>query len=1044
MAEVDNRAAQEIENADNDVSSVISDADNDASIVNIYADNDASTINRNADNDASAADAVGGADSDASGLCTDRETDNDASNRDTDIDASADSREGDNDASDLDILYTNAQSLVNKIEELRAIIAINNPDVTIITETWTHEAISNEYLNVNGYDIIERQDRNDTDKGRGGGIIIYVRKTLYAWREECETVFNQCGAIKIKTNKGDVCFLAVYRSPNSVKANDDELCKHIESMSGTYVIFGDFNFPDIRWQTGCAGTKGRRFLETIHNKFLTQHIESATHNSGNILDLIISSDDDLVRNVETCGKIGKSDHDLIKCIVHVGALKSKVSKRSRNFRKARQDEMRREMRKDWSKMMEGKSVNEAWQILKESLEKVIDEYVPMRRMKRKDEPQWLDTEMRNTISEKRRAWANWKRTGRETEREVYARKERECKRMIRNKKNALERSIAKNRKSNPKMYFSYVNSAKKNRSRLGPLKNEKGEFIIDPKEQAETMSNFFKSVFTCSDGDPPTKEPVHGNRTLNVIEVTEERVKSLIDGMRENSAPGPDGIPPIVLKILRDEVAFPLAILFKKSLEDGRIPDEWRDAHVTAIHKKGSRAEPGNYRGVSLTSVVGKLLERTVKHELDAHIENNGLIEDSQHGFRRGRSTATNLIEFLNVTTGWNDNGNCFDVIYLDFSKAFDVVCHKRLLVKLEAIGVGGNVIKWIQDWISKRRQRVVVDGKFSEWADVVSSVIQGSVLGGILFDIFVGDIDDAILIAIIKKFADDTKLAMRIKNAEDARQMQENLDRICGWAERWKMSFNAKKCKVMHFGRQNIRYGYTMNGVAIEEVKEEKDLGVWMEEDLRPSKQCQVAAQSANWALGQLSRAFHFRKASCIVPLYKTFVRPKLEHAVTAWSPWTEGDRETLEKVQRRLIRLISDKKGDSYEERLDSVGLTTLVERRDRGDMIETFRTIQGVNRVDRTNWFQFRDSTNTRATRATVSVTDGEQNRRENVLFMGNVRLDTRKNFFTVRVISRWNNIPDEVRNAKTVNGFKDKYDEWVKKRKQQQQQQQQLQT
>ena len=167
--------------------------------------------------------------------------------------------------------------------------------------------------------------------------------------------------------------------------------------------------------------------------------------------------------------------------------------------------------------------------------------------------------------------------------------------------------------------------------------------------------------------------------------------------------------------------------------------------------------------------------------------------------------------------------------------------------------------------------------------------------------------------------------------------------------------------------------------------------------------------------------------------------MRPKLKHAVTAWSPWTERDKEVLEKVQQRLIRLISDKKGDSYEERLDSVGLTSLVERRVRGDMIKTFRTLRGFNRVDKTNWFQFRNSTNTRATRSTVSVTDGEQHERENVLFMENVRLDTRKDLFMVRVINRWNSIPDEIKDMKTINGFKDKYDEWVKKQKQQQSQQ-----
>ena len=358
-------------------------------------------------------------------------------------------------------------------------------------------------------------------------------------------------------------------------------------------------------------------------------------------------------------------------------------------------------------------------------------------------------------------------------------------------------------------------------------------------------------------------------------------------------------------------------------------------------------------------------------------------------------------------------------------------------MVKLEALGIVGKVLRWLNDWISGRRQRVVVEGEFSMWVSVISSVLQGSVLGGILFNIFFDDIDEAIINALIKKFAEDTKVAMVVENEDDARQMQNNLDKLWQWAEKWKMAFNAKKCKVMHFGRSNTRYEYVMNGNKIESVTEEKDLGVWVEEDLRPSKQCKMAAQSANWALGQLTRAFHYRKASCLVPLYKSFVRPKIEHAVAAWSPWTESDRETLERVQRRLVRFVSDKKGGNYKERLESIGLTTLTERRERGDIIESFKTINGFNKVDRSEWFNFRNVGNTRATRSIGPVSEDGERDRSDVLYMGTVRLDTRKQFFTVRAISMWNNIPYEVKSKKSVNSFKNAYDEWKRKEKQQQQ-------
>ena len=213
-------------------------------------------------------------------------------------------------------------------------------------------------------------------------------------------------------------------------------------------------------------------------------------------------------------------------------------------------------------------------------------------------------------------------------------------------------------------------------------------------------------------------------------------------------------------------------------------------------------------------------------------------------------------------------------------------------------------------------------------------SVIQGSVLGGVLFNVFIDDIDDAVLRAIVLKFADDTKLAMKIKNEEDAKALQ---DRISEWAERWEMRFNVDKCKVLHAGTNNPRFVYEMNGKVIEEVAIEKDLGVWMDETLKPAKQCLKAAQSAHFALGQISRSFHYRSKSTLVPLYKCFIRPKMEFAVAAWSPWYEKDTEALEKVQEKLIGMISDIKGNTYQEKLRDAGLTTLKQRRERGDLIE-----------------------------------------------------------------------------------------------------------
>ena len=646
----------------------------------------------------------------------------------------------------------------------------------------------------------------------------------------------------------------------------------------------------------------------------------------------------------------------------------------------------------------------------------------------KNEPPWMNNAVKKCIEAKKKAWNLWKKTKREGDKEEYRRKEKETKNLIRNRKKETEKNVIKYRKSNPKLFYSHINRAKKTKSRIGPLLNDANETVVDPLEQAQIMNKYFASVFTRTDEEPPTpRELVDDSQEMTDINITAEMVRDAIDELKEYSAPGPDNIPPKVIKELKEELIVPLTILFRKSLENGKIPDDWREANVTPLFKKGKKTDPGNYRPVSLTNVVGKTMERVIKVALTSYIESNKRLSDTQHGFRNGRSTQTNLIEYLNATTKLLDEGKNFDVLYCDFSKAFDKVCHKRLLVKLKEAGVGGKVLEWIKDWLKGRKQRVRVEEEYSDWIDVLSSVVQGSVLGGILFDLFIDDIDIAALEALVWKFADDTKAVKVIESEEDCKRMQVIIDSLGAWAKKWGMAFNVKKCKVLHVGRTNPKYQYFLNGEKVEAVKEEKDLGVYIEDNMKPTKQCAAAAKAANFALGQIQRGFHYRKKANLVPLYKTFVRPRLEHAVAAWSPWLESDTKCLEKIQERLIKMLSDVKGATYEDKLKDAGLTTLKERRKRGDAIQTFKVLKGFNKVSKDNWFQLVPD-DARPTRMNARVKGGEVVKKEAVLVVERARLETRRNFYSIRAAKSWNELPEAVKNATSINGFKNVYDKW----------------
>ena len=680
----------------------------------------------------------------------------------------------------LRVIFANVQSIVKKMDEVRAVVSIEKPDLIVFTETWANDEIGDAFFVLSGYEMVAREDRNDTERGRGGGIMVFATKNVKTCRINVETSFNQYVSVRVKCQNEDVKIHAIYRSPNSKKENDEELCKWVESMNGTNILIGDLNFPDIDWENGTSGSKGRDFFEATTGRFMEQHVQEPTHLSGNVLDLILSDQEGIISSVKTLGRIGKSDHETVSFEIIVDGKEEEEERESWNFRKARFKEMRETMgQMDWRKELEGKGADAMWIYIRGYLKGLMEKFIPKRKMNRKAEPKWMNADIRQCILKKRKAWKRWKETGREVDKAEYKRKEGEVKKKVRQSKNRTEREIMKYRKSDPKLFYSYVNRSKLVRNRIGPLLTPDNELISDPKHQAKILNGFFSKVFTRSSGQLPDTTPRDPDaKTITDVRITEKSVEKVIDQLNEYSASGPDEIPSKIIKELKHELIRPLTILFTESLATGKIPEEWRLAEVVPIFKKGRRSDPGNYRPISLTVTVGKLLERIVKEQIVSHLETNNLISNSQHGFRSGRSPQTNLIEYLNTTTKWLDEGRNFDVLYLDFAKAFDVVSHGRLLLKLKMFGIDGKLLKWLEDWLKDRKQRVRVEGKYSDWEDVISSVVQGSVLGGTLFDIFIDDIDVAAFLAWIWKFADDSKVAKIIANDEDGREMQNIIDK--------------------------------------------------------------------------------------------------------------------------------------------------------------------------------------------------------------------------------------------------------------------------
>ena len=389
------------------------------------------------------------------------------------------------------------------------------------------------------------------------------------------------------------------------------------------------------------------------------------------------------------------------------------------------------------------------------------------------------------------------------------------------------------------------------------------------------------------------------------------------------------------------------------------------------------------------------------------------LILDSQHSFRSGRSCLINLVDFFHDMFSIYDKSRAVDILYLDFRKAFDKVPHKRLMAKVRSLGIVDEVGDWIEDWLSDRKQRVVINGTLSGWRDVTSGVPQGSVLGPLLFIIYINDLDLG-LVSKISKFADDTKMGINAVSDAAVKQLQEDLRKVGEWSKKWQMPFNLDKCKIMHIGHKNKNEKYELLGKEIESVQQEKDLGVVITNDLKSSNQCIEAVKKAQKLLGYIKRQFRTRNKETILTLYNALVRPHLEYAVQFWSPSLRKDIERLEAVQARATKLIPSIRHLGYVRRLERLNLYSLEKRRLRGQLIETFKMLKGVNNIDYKHLFTFSNN-RTRSNGWKLEL------KRFNTSQCGN--------FFTYKIAPIWNRLPAEAVNNASVEQFKIELDKVI---------------
>ena len=502
---------------------------------------------------------------------------------------------------------------------------------------------------------------------------------------------------------------------------------------------------------------------------------------------------------------------------------------------------------------------------------------------------------------------------------------------------------------NSKTFFSYVNKKLYQSHVISKLQLDDGTCIFDEGEIANIFSTEFCKNYSSERVN--ISNLLFPNRTSNfgkdpVFDITSVYAALL---RSSNSAAGPDHLPGRFFRVLAAEVAPSLLIIFQQSFLSGRIPDMWRIALVRPIFKKGLREIAANYRPVSLTCVVSKIMESIVRDAMYSHLKDNNLLNNAQHGFRERRSTVSSLLLSYHHYIENIENKSDIDILFFDFAKVFDAVNHDLLLLKLNAYGFSKYLLSWIANFLMDRKQFVCIGTKVSNVKPVQSGVIQGSIIGVLLFLLFINDLPDVVRTSNVLLYADDLKLFKVIKSLLDRLALQTDIDRILDWSIAWCLPLSFDKLVYLHLGLRFPDYVYNCGLHAIKQMSSVKDLDVVFCNNVNFRNHYESMCKKANSLCALIFRSFESLDPSFLISLFNVYVKPVLEYCSCVWSPHLKKDIDMIERVQRKFTKRIPTLHNLSYNDRLAYLNIQSLEHRRLYIDIVTLYKIVHGFINVN-----------------------------------------------------------------------------------------------
>jgi hypothetical protein len=866
------------------------------------------------------------------------------------------------------IYYQNVNRSKSKTCKLFLSAIESDYDVIILVETNFDGSITDSEVFDNRF-LVYRCDRElgvNSVKSTGGGVVIAVKKYF---RSERFVTANKCEEVWIRVSlDGMNLFISGVYLPHTAP---DELCGHhiesVEKVCGSLnpndlvLVCGDFNLTNVNWAMRDgnflpSNVTTRRESIIIDGMAACDmgQVNPHANQYGVFLDLVFFNNPDMLQvSVSDCPLLSLDRHHpafVLTCDVQYLKYSSMSKRISRfDFKKANAEAMIESLSHvDWLNLFAVNDIDmcvaKFYDLMNECFELHVPKFVAGGSNIKYP---WFDRELRNLDNQKTKAHKFMKEIvaqGNHPENLVTEAENRfrnlrqDFNSLHRIKYNQFVNNTESKIKSDSRSFFKFVD-LKRNSSGYPSQMFFKNQSAHGPQDIANLFASFFQSGYVQDDGDhisSYTPDSDDHQQKVSLLQFTENAVHEAILDLNEQKGPGPDGITPSILKKLVSVMKVPLTLLFNLSLASGVFPAIWKESYIVPIFKNGDKRDISCYRGISILSTIPKMFEKMVCNKLTPIVSSK--ISSAQHGFMRGRSTVTNLMEFSNLVINEIEEGHQVDGVYTDFSKAFDGVNHGLLCFDLSKTQ-RGSMLSWSESYLTGRTQRVKMEDYLSESVYCHSGVPQGSHLGPLFF---IDNVDSVFRIfehVAALGYADDLKLFRRIDGVDDCLRFQSDLDRLQDWCQTNKFDLNVGKCKTITFSRckKPIEYVYRIGGHELERVEEIKDLGVYLDRKMTFLTHIETIISKSARMLGFIKRlSKEFQDPYTLKTLYVSLVRPNLEYASSIWSPHQACHSERIERIQHNFVRFALRRLRwtanplPAYDSRCALLGLESVADRR------------------------------------------------------------------------------------------------------------------